>query len=96
MSTLNISLTEDLRAVVEEQVGTGKYSSHSEYVRSLIRRDQERIARERLEAMLLERLGGGESVEMDAADWKAIREEFFRRVGKPKTQTRRKSAKGMK
>ncbi|MDB5291456.1 MAG: addiction module antidote protein family [Phycisphaerales bacterium] len=96
MSTLNVSLTEDLRAVVEEQVGTGKFSSHSEYVRSLIRQDQERIARERLEATLLERLGDGESVEMDAADWKAIREEFFRRAGKPKVRQRRKSVKGNK
>jgi antitoxin ParD1/3/4 len=79
MSTLNISLPADLRALVEEQVASGRYSTHSDYVRNLIREDQDRIARDRLEAMLLARLNG-EGIEVDDADWERIRRDFLRRV----------------
>jgi len=79
MTTLSISLPEELRAIVEEQIASGRYSDHSEYLRSLIRQDQHRINQRQLEAELLARLQG-ESVEMDAADWKEIREEFQRLV----------------
>ena len=37
MTSMNISLPEDLRAFVERKVGRGGYSSMSEYLRELIR-----------------------------------------------------------
>lgn len=43
MSTMNISLPAPLKAFVDEQVDRGGYSTSSEYVRTLIRRDQERL-----------------------------------------------------
>ncbi len=43
MATMNISLSEDLKAFVDEQVADKAYSTSSEYVRELIRRDQERL-----------------------------------------------------
>jgi antitoxin ParD1/3/4 len=42
MSTMNVSLPEELRAYVDAQVEHGRYGSTSEYVRELIRRDQDR------------------------------------------------------
>lgn len=42
MSTMNVSLPEELRAYVDAQVEDGRYGSTSEYVRELIRRDQDR------------------------------------------------------
>lgn len=42
MPTMNISLPESLRDFVERQVGPGGFSSSSEYMRDLIRRDQAR------------------------------------------------------
>ena len=42
MATMNISLPEQMKAWAESQAGTGKYSNTSDYVRDLIRRDQER------------------------------------------------------
>jgi antitoxin ParD1/3/4 len=42
MSTMNVSLPDEMRSFVEEQVGEGRYGSSSEYVRALIRRDQDR------------------------------------------------------
>jgi antitoxin ParD1/3/4 len=50
MGTMNISLPDSLRSFVDEQVSERGYSTSSEYVRELIRKDQERI---RLRALLL-------------------------------------------
>lgn len=74
MQTMNISLPDQLKDFVEEQVGSGRYSSASEYVRELIREDEKRKAHDRLEALLLEGLQSGVS-EMTATDWSDIRRE---------------------
>ena len=42
VSTMNVSLPDELRSFVEAQVDQGSYGSTSEYVRALIRRDQDR------------------------------------------------------
>jgi antitoxin ParD1/3/4 len=42
MATMNVSLPEPMRDWVEAQTRAGRYSSASDYVRDLIRRDQER------------------------------------------------------
>lgn len=43
MSTMNISLPEPLKQFVDERVSKSGYGTSSEYVRDLIRRDQDRI-----------------------------------------------------
>jgi antitoxin ParD1/3/4 len=42
VTTMNVSLPEELRAFVDERVDHGRFGSTSEYVRDLIRRDQDR------------------------------------------------------
>lgn len=42
MATMNISLPDPMRDWVETQIEGGRYSNNSDYVRDLIRRDQER------------------------------------------------------
>ena len=42
MATMNVSLPDQMKQWVEAQAGTGRYSNASDYVRDLIRRDQER------------------------------------------------------
>ena len=42
MATMNISLPEQMKAWVEAQARSGKYGNASDYVRDLIRHDQER------------------------------------------------------
>lgn len=42
MATMNVSLPDPMKSWVESQAETGKYSNSSDYVRDLIRRDQER------------------------------------------------------
>jgi antitoxin ParD1/3/4 len=50
MSTMNVSRPSELESFVDERVGHDGFGSTSEYVRDLIRRDQER---ERLRHLLL-------------------------------------------
>ena len=42
MATMNVSLPDQMKAWVEAQTETGRYGNASDYVRDLIRRDQER------------------------------------------------------
>jgi antitoxin ParD1/3/4 len=50
--TMNISLTEDLKAFVDTRVKSRGYSSSSEYVRDLLRRDEERAGEERFQKLI--------------------------------------------
>ncbi|MFZ4651563.1 MAG: type II toxin-antitoxin system ParD family antitoxin [Rubrivivax sp.] len=43
MSTMNISLPDAMKSFVDEQVSQRGYGTSSEYVRELIRRDQDRL-----------------------------------------------------
>ena len=45
MATMNVSLPDAMKSWVEAQTRGGRYSNASDYVRDLIRRDQERAAR---------------------------------------------------
>ena len=55
-TSLNISLPEGLKAFVKERVQQAHYSTPSDYVRDLIRADQKRQAKEKLDQLLLEGL----------------------------------------
>ena len=55
MSTMNISLPETLRSFVDTQVTEGDYTSSSEYVRELLRKEKDRV---RIRELLL---AGGDS-----------------------------------
>jgi antitoxin ParD1/3/4 len=69
MTTMNISLPEPMRAYVDQQVAQGGYSTASEYIRQLVREDQKRAAKQRLEALLMEGIESGPSVEITDEYW---------------------------
>lgn len=75
MQTMNISLPDQLKEFVDDQVGSGRYSSVSEYVRELIREDERRKAQDKLEALLTEGLQSGPATVMTRRDWDEIRTE---------------------
>ncbi len=81
MQSMNISLPEPLKEFVDGQVASGRYSSASEYVRELIREDEKRKAKERLEVLLLEGLDGEES-NLARKDFTEIREDALALVRK--------------
>lgn len=71
MATMNVSLPDPMKAWVEKQVGGGRYSNASDYVRDLIRMDQERRqAIEALQAAITEGIESGEPQPFDAAAFK--------------------------
>lgn len=74
MTTMNISLPEEMKAFIDAQLAREGYASASEYLRALIREAQRRQARQDLEARLLEGLEGP-ATEMTSADWDSIRRE---------------------
>lgn len=51
MSTMNISLPDNLKTFVDQQVSERGYGTSSEYVRELIRRDRDR---EQLRGLIME------------------------------------------
>jgi antitoxin ParD1/3/4 len=76
MSTMNISLPDTLKSFVDEQVASRGYGTSSEYVRELIRKDQERQS---LRGLLLD---GGASAPMSPSDrayFDVLRERVRRR-----------------
>jgi antitoxin ParD1/3/4 len=89
MQTMNISLPDQLKEFVDDQVGSGRYSSASEYVRELIRGDERKKAQEKLEALLMEGLEGSGPTEMTRKDWAEIRREAVQQF---ETRKSRRSA----
>ena len=62
MATMNISLPDPMKGWVEEQAQSGRYSNTSDYVRDLIRRDQDRAAKiAHMQALITEGLESGVS-----------------------------------
>lgn len=62
MATMNISLPETMKDWVEQQARSGRYSNTSDYVRDLIRKDQDRNDRlRRMQALITEGLESGVS-----------------------------------
>jgi antitoxin ParD1/3/4 len=45
MATMNVSLPDQMKQWIEDQVATGRYGNSSDYVRDLVRRDQDRAER---------------------------------------------------
>jgi antitoxin ParD1/3/4 len=88
MPTLTISLPESLRDFIEQQVKTKGYGNTSEYVRSLVREDQEAESSKHLERLLLEGLeSGGKDIEADAQFWKELKAEAITMVQKRKKKS---------
>lgn len=74
--TMNISLTEELKAFVDARVKARGYSSTSEYMRELVRRDEERAAEERFAALIQEGIDSG----IDPRPWSELRDGWTARI----------------
>jgi antitoxin ParD1/3/4 len=67
---MSISLPDSLKAYVKERVEEERYSTPSDYMRSLIREDMRRRDEQKLEQMLLEGLQSGRGMEIGSKEWK--------------------------
>ena len=70
MSTMNVSLPQALKSFVDEQVNSRGYGTSSEYVRELIRKDQDR---QRLRGLLLAGAASAPAEPADAAFFERLR-----------------------
>lgn len=70
MSTMNISLPDALKAFVDEQVSQRGYGSSSEYLRELIRKDQDRL---QLRGLLLAGAASAAAAPADGAYFERLR-----------------------
>ena len=74
MATMNVSLPDLMKNWVEAQADTGRYSNASDYVRDLIRRDQERAIKiEEMQRLVTEGIESGTSGRALATILKAAR-----------------------
>lgn len=71
MTTMNISLPEVLKSFVDDQVGARGYSTSSEYIRELIRKDQDR---QRLRRLLLDGAASPPTTTADADYFDGLRD----------------------
>jgi len=58
-NTMSFALPEEMRSYVDQRVRAGQYGNTSEYLRELIRRDQEEQARKRLRELIEAGLSSG-------------------------------------
>jgi antitoxin ParD1/3/4 len=57
MATMNVSLPDEMKEWVEEQANSGRFGNSSDYIRDLIRRDQEAVVE--FQALVDEGLNSG-------------------------------------
>jgi antitoxin ParD1/3/4 len=58
-NTMSFALPESLRAYIDERVRSGGYGNTSEYIRDLVRRDQETQTAQRLRTLIADGLRSG-------------------------------------
>jgi antitoxin ParD1/3/4 len=77
MTTMNVSLPDELKAFVDQQVAAHGYASTSEYLRDLIRKQRDI---EQLRQMLLEGANSGPGKRIDDAWFAELRAKARRRT----------------
>lgn len=77
MGTMNISIPDSLKSFVDEQVAKRGYGTSSEYVRELIRREQDRA---RLRGLLLEGAASAAGTKVTKAYFNGLRGRVRRRA----------------
>lgn len=69
---MSFALPEAMRSYVDQRVRSGQYGNTSEYLRELIRRDQEEQAKKRLRDLIEEGLASGPGRRRTKADEKEL------------------------
>lgn len=72
MATMNVSLPDQMKQWVEAQARSGRYSNASDYVRDLIRRDQEwSVGVARMQTLITEGVESGIVADFSMAEVQA-------------------------
>lgn len=77
---LNISLSEQFESLIEAQIVAGKFQTANDYIAHLILQDHERQTQQKqIEALLIEGLESGESIEVTDDWWEQKRKQLLDR-----------------
>ncbi len=76
--TMSFALPETMRSYIDERVKSGSYGNTSEYIRDLIRRDQEAQAAKRLRELIEEGLASGPATPLTDEDFASIRARMLK------------------
>ena len=74
-NTVSFALPEALRSYIDQRVKSGEYGNTSEYLRELIRRDQEDQAKKRLRKLIEDGLNSGPGRAVTVAVTKELKEK---------------------
>jgi antitoxin ParD1/3/4 len=83
MTTINISLPDQMKEFVDEEMGEGGYHDPSDYFNALLQEQLKRKAERKLEGLLQEGLST-DSSPVDKKDWEYIRGELENRLARDK------------
>lgn len=72
---MSFALPDELRAYIDQRVESGQYGNTSEYLRELIRRDQEEQAKKRLRELIEDGLRSGPGRELTPQSVKKLRRQ---------------------
>jgi antitoxin ParD1/3/4 len=76
-TTMSFALPDELRRYIDDRVQSGEYGNTSEYLRELIRRDQQHMAERRLRALIADGLDSGDPRPATADTIDEIRRRSF-------------------
>jgi antitoxin ParD1/3/4 len=88
---LSVPVPRALESFIKERVAAQGFHTVSEYVRALIRADQEQAARQRLEAKLLEAVERGDYREVTPEFWDRLEASARGKPTPPRKRTRASS-----
>jgi antitoxin ParD1/3/4 len=86
MTSLTISLPDDIKAFVEDQAARGGFVSIDDYLASLLRETRLRQSKQELEEKLLEGLKGP-FTEMTPEEWESIEREGLERLAAERSRS---------
>ena len=75
MTSLNITLPQELKIFIEQEAEESGYATASDYIRELIREAEQRKSAEALELLLLEGLDLREKAKMSDAEWESRKQQ---------------------
>ena len=78
--TMHISLPSSMKSFVEGVLEKDGYSTTSEYIKTLIRRDQNEREKEQLEIELVKAINSGELRELNDEVWNSIKMKVEARI----------------
>ena len=82
----NISITPELLAHAKKQVESGRFENISEYMRSLVRKDQERqVYGDKLRALIDDGLSSGDDIDMTPSQLGRLLKDHIKKLRKDQT-----------